>query len=178
MALPDFSPRRPTARFMFSHPAHLIALGLGCGLSPKAPGTVGTLWAWAVFLVMQRWLPGSTLGWIILASLPIGWWACTVTARHMNAGDPGCIVWDAVVAFWIVLWLVMPAGPLAQTAAFALFRLFDAVKLGPVGWADRLLKPDDDAAPRWSRAGFGILFDDLVAAFCTLLVIAVVLRSW
>jgi phosphatidylglycerophosphatase A len=174
-----FPPRRPTARFMFSHPAHLVALGFGCGLSPKAPGTVGSLWAWAAYLAMQPWLSGAAIGWVILAALPAGWWACAVTARHMGVADPGSIVWDEVVAFWIVLWLVMPAGLLAQVTAFALFRFFDAVKPGPVGWADRLFKPGDGAtAPRWSRAGFGILFDDLVAAFCTLLVIAAFRAAW
>ncbi|MBO9515347.1 MAG: phosphatidylglycerophosphatase A [Variovorax sp.] len=172
-----FPPRRATARFMFSHPAHLIALGFGSGLSPKAPGTVGTLWAWAAFLVMHLWLSSAAIGWVILVSLPIGWWACTVTARHMNVADPGAVVWDEVVAFWIVLWLVMPAGLLAQTFAFALFRFFDAVKPGPVGWADRLFKPESGTSPRWIRAGFGILFDDLVAAFCSLLVVAA-LRAW
>jgi phosphatidylglycerophosphatase A len=73
---------------------------------------------------------------------------------------------SAVIAFWIVLWLVMPAGWLAQLAAFALFRLFDAAKPGPVGWADNLFHGFG-----W-RGGFGIIFDDLVAAFCALLVIA------
>lgn len=166
---------RSTTRFLFAHPAHLVALGFGAGLPRLAPGTAGTLWAWAAFLVMGRWLDAATIGWVILASLPIGWWACTVTARHMNVADPGCIVWDEVVAFWLVLWLVMPAGLLAQFIAFALFRFFDAAKPGPVAWADALFK-QRNAAPgtvHWPAAGFGILFDDLVAAFCTLLVIAV-----
>lgn len=165
---------RPTAKFLLSHPAHFIALGFGSGLSRLAPGTVGTLWAWVAFLVMQRWLSNATIGWVILASLPIGWWACTVTARNMRVADPGSIVWDEVVAFWIVLWLVTPAGLLAQLLAFGLFRYFDAAKPGPVRWADALFKQRDVATGqlRWSAAGFGILFDDLVAAFCTLLVIA------
>ncbi|WP_088958241.1 phosphatidylglycerophosphatase A family protein [Variovorax sp. HW608] len=177
--MPDLSPRRATVRFMFEHPAHLIALGFGSGLPRRAPGTFGTLWAWAAYLAMQLWLSHAAIGWVILASLPIGWWACTVTARHMNVADPGNIVWDEVVAFWIVLWLVMPAGLLMQLFAFALFRLFDAVKRGPVGWADQLFKQKDTTPEtmRWRAAGFGILFDDLVAAFCTLLVIAV-LRAW
>ncbi len=165
---------RPTVRFMFSHPAHLIALGFGSGLSRRAPGTAGTLWGWAAFVVMQRWLSSPTIGWIILASLPIGWWACTVAARNMRVADPGSVVWDEIVAFWIVLWLVMPAGFVAQLIAFGLFRYFDAAKPGPVHWADALFK-QRDAVPgqmRWSAAGFGILFDDLVAAFCALLVIA------
>ena len=70
------------------------------------------------------------------------------------------------VAFWLVLWLWMPAGLWAQAAAFALFRAFDALKPGPVGWADRRFH-----GPGW-RGGFGILLDDLVAAFCTLLVLS------
>jgi phosphatidylglycerophosphatase A len=165
---------RPTARFLFAHPAHFIALGAGSGLAPRAPGTVGTLWAWAAFVVMQAWLSPAAIGWVILASLPIGWWACTVTARHMGVADPGSIVWDEVVAFWIVLWLVMPAGLLAQVIAFALFRYFDAAKPGPVRWADQLFKQRSSApeAVRWRSAGFGIVLDDLVAAFCTLMVIA------
>jgi len=165
---------RPTARFLLSHPAHFIAIGCGSGLSRLAPGTVGTLWAWVAFLVMQRWMTTATIGWVILASLPIGWWACTTTARHMRVADPGSIVWDEVVAFWIVLWLATPASLLGQLVAFGLFRYFDAAKPGPVRWADGLFK-QRDAAPgqlRWGAAGFGILFDDLVAAFCTLLVIA------
>ncbi|GAA4351047.1 phosphatidylglycerophosphatase A [Variovorax defluvii] len=171
--------RRPTLRFLLSHPAHFIALGCGAGLAPRAPGTVGTLWAWAAFVLLQGWLPPGTIGWVILASLPIGWWACTVTARHMGIADPGSIVWDEVVAFWLVLWLVMPAGLWAQLVAFVLFRIFDAAKPGPVAWADQLFK-QRGATPSgfsWGAAGFGILFDDLVAAFCTLLVIALV-RAW
>lgn len=157
---------RPTARFMFSHPAHAIALGFGSGLSPFAPGTAGTLWGWLAFLVMQRWLTTADIGLVIAASLPIGWWACTVTARRMGQLDPSNIVWDEIVAFWIVLWLVLPAGLWAQIVAFALFRFFDAVKPGPVGWADRAFH---GFGP---RGGFGILLDDLVAAFCALLVMA------
>lgn len=171
------TPFRPTARFMLSHPAHWIALGFGSGLPRIAPGTVGTLWAWVAFVVMQRWLTSPQIGWVILVSLPVGWWACTVTARHMRVADPGSIVWDEVVAFWLVLWLVTPAGLLAQAIAFGLFRFFDAAKPGPVKWADGLFKQKDAAEPRWWLAGFGIILDDLVAAFCTLLVIAA-WRAW
>jgi len=171
------APRRPDWRFLCSHPAHAIALGFGAGLSPVAPGTVGTLWAWVAYLVLQRWLPSAAIGWVILASLPVGWWACTVAARDMGVADPGSVVWDEVVAFWLVLWLVMPAGLWLQFVAFVLFRIFDAVKRGPVGWADALYKPVPGSAPNWPRAGFGILFDDLVAAFCTLIVMAL-LRAW
>ena len=157
---------RPTAAFLMAHPAHFIALGLGSGLAPKAPGTVGTLWGWLAYLVLAMWLTPAQLGWLIAASIPVGWWACTVTARNLNRPDPGHIVWDEIVAIWIVLWLAMPMGFWGQCIAFALFRFFDAVKPQPVKWADQLFK---GFGP---QGGWGIMFDDLVAAFCTLLTIA------
>ena len=169
------APLRPSARFMRGHLAHWVALGFGSGLSRWAPGTVGTLWAWAAYVVADRWLSTAQLGWVIAASLPLGWWACTRTAQHLGTADPGAIVWDEVVAFWLVLWLVMPAGLLGQAVAFGLFRYFDAAKPGPVGWADRAGKLRPGEAIGW-RQGWGILFDDLVAALCTLLVIALWLR--
>jgi phosphatidylglycerophosphatase A len=154
-------------RFVLSHPAHFIALGAGSGLSRLAPGTAGTLWAWAVFLLLQIWLTPFQMGVLIGVSTLVGWWACTLTARHMGVADPGSIVWDEVVAFWLILWLVTPTTFGGELAAFILFRYFDAAKSGPVRWADQLFKGFG-----W-RGGWGIMFDDLVAAFCTLLVMAV-----
>ena len=163
--------------FMWRHPAHLLALGFGSGLSPRAPGTVGSLWAWLSFLVLQRWLDDAAWALLLPLALLLGLWACTRTAQHLGVADPGAIVWDEVVAFWAVLWLLLPAGFWAQLAAFVLFRYFDAAKPGPVGWADRLFKLQPGQAIGW-RQGFGILFDDLVAAACTLLVLALAVRLW
>ena len=166
------SPRPVNTRFMLSHPAHMIALGFGAGLAPKAPGTVGTLWAWAAWLVLQNFLTPAMQGLLIALSVPLGWWACTLTARHMGIADPGAIVWDEFIAMWLILWLVLPTGFVGQLMAFALFRFFDAAKPGPVAWADQLFKGFG-----W-RGGWGILFDDLVAAACTLLVIALWRWVW
>lgn len=168
---PPGAPRRPSLRFMLGHPARWLALGLGSGLVRWAPGTVGTLWAWAAFVLLNRWLDDRGWALLLLASLGLGWWACTRTARELAVADPGAIVWDEVLAFWLVLWLVMPTGLLGQAVAFALFRFFDAVKPGPVRWADQRYKLRSGEAIGW-RQGWGILFDDLVAALCTLLVIA------
>ena len=168
---------RPTAGFMWRHPARWLALGFGSGLSPKAPGTVGTLWGWVSFLVLSQWLNPAHWAGVIGAALLVGVWACTRTAQHLQVADPGAIVWDEIVAFWIVLWLLMPAPWWAQGAAFLLFRYFDAAKPGPVGWADRRYKLQAGQAIGW-RQGWGILFDDLVAALCTLLVVAVAWRLW
>lgn len=157
---------RPSLKFLLAHPAHFIALGAGAGLARRAPGTVGTLWAWAAFVMIQPHM--TDLRWAALIGMGtlVGWWACTVTAQHMHVADSGHIVWDEVVAFWLVLWLVSPTGFWGQLVAFALFRFFDAVKFGPMAWADRTFK---GFGP---RGGFGILLDDFAAALCTLLLIA------
>lgn len=152
---------------MLSHPAHLIALGFGSGLAPKAPGTIGSLWGWVSWLLIQQYLPLTAQAVFIVLAFTVGWWSCTVTARHMGVSDPGSIVWDEVVAMWLILSLIMPCSFAGQLAAFVLFRFFDAVKPGPVAWADQLFKGFG------YRGGFGIIFDDLVAAFCTLLCIAI-----
>jgi len=158
---------KPDLAFMFKHPAHMIALGLGSGLAPKAPGTVGSLWGWVFWLVIQNYLSISSQAVLIFVSLLLGWWACTVTARNLGISDPGAIVWDEIIAIWMVFFLIMPAGFWEQLFAFALFRFFDAAKPGPVRWADQLFKGFG-----W-RGGWGIIFDDLVAAFCTLLLFAI-----
>lgn len=170
MDAPSFSmpvaPRvhRPSAAFMLRHPAHLIALGFGSGLSPKAPGTVGSLWGWASWLLIQHQLSLPWQVFLIMTGLFVGWWACTKTAQNMGVSDPGSIVWDEIIAMWLVFLLVLPSGFFEQLFAFVLFRFFDAAKPGPVAWADRCYKGFG-----W-RGGFGIIFDDLVAALCTLLV--------
>lgn len=165
------APVRPTLAFMARHPARWIALGFGSGLAPKAPGTVGTLWAWAAFAVMSPCMSDPAWALVIAVGTLVGWWACTRCAQHMNTPDPGSIVWDEVLAFWLVLWLIAPASFIGQAVAFGLFRFFDAAKPGPVGWADRLFKSERSALIGW-RQGLGILVDDFVAAGCTLAVIA------
>lgn len=158
--------RPPSLLFLLSHPAHAIALGFGAGLARRAPGTIGTLWAWALFAIFSPWLSDRHWAILLATSLLVGWWACTLTARHLGQADPSAIVWDEILAFWIVLWLLHPSSLWTQTAAFALFRFFDALKPGPVAWADQRFK---GFGP---RGGFGILLDDLAAALCTLLLLA------
>lgn len=173
------SPNAPTAprlagtRFMLRHPAHLLALGFGAGLSPRAPGTVATLFAWLSYEVLGLYLGAQDLAWLMLAALVLGWWASTLSARHLGVLDPGCIVVDEIAAFWLVLWVLDPQSWTLGLLAFALFRFFDAIKPGPVAWADRLSHRVDPQAQAWgwAKIGAGIMFDDYVAAACTLLVI-------
>jgi len=172
--------RRATWRFMGLHPLRLMALGFGSGLAPKAPGTFGTLAGWGLWLLIDRLFSPSSTAWcaILVAGFLVGWWACTHTARALATSDPSPVVWDEIIAFWIILAVAVPRMPagadesfswLGQLVLFGLFRLFDAVKRGPVGWADSLFKPKRGEPPGWPQ-GFGIIFDDLVAAACVLAV--------
>jgi len=156
---------KPTARFMLSHPAHLLAQGFGSGLSPVVPGTTGTLFGWLLFAVLTvRWPDIFTpQNWtiIIVAGFVVGIWACHRTGRDMGIADHGSMVWDEIIAFWIVLLFLMPASFSTQFWAFLWFRFFDMLKPPPIGYFDRRFK-----------GGIGVMFDDLVAAFFTLLVFA------
>ena len=154
-------PRRATARFMLTHPLHLISLGFGSGLSPIMPGTVGTLFGWASFAVLNRYLTVLDWGVLIIVGFFAGISITAFTAKKLAIDDPSAIVWDEIVAFWLVLLMVTPITFTGQVWSFILFRFFDMVKPPPIRYFDRRLK-----------GGFGIMFDDLVAAFFTLLVIA------
>ncbi len=154
--------KAPSLRFLFSHPAHLLACGFGSGLSPFAPGTVGTLFAWATFLPLRAWLSNVELIGFLLVCFVGGVFAVQITGEDLGVVDHGSIVWDEIVPFWLVL-LFCPAGWLWQGAAFLLFRLFDIVKPQPARYFDERVKN-----------GFGVMTDDLFAALYTILVLVVV----
>ena len=154
-------PRRANSRFMLSHPLHILSLGFGSGLSPIMPGTVGTLFAWASFDAFSRYLTVIDWGLLIVIGFFAGIVITGFTAKRLGTDDPSPVVWDEIVAFWLVLLMVTPVTFTGQLWAFVVFRFFDMVKPPPIGYFDRKLK-----------GGFGIMFDDLAAAFYTLLVIA------
>ncbi len=150
--------------FLFQRASHLVALGFGSGLAPLAPGTAGTLWAWVAFLLITSLgVPASQDAiWAIIigVSFALGCWACEKTGRDLGVADHGAMVWDEVVAFWLVLWLI-PSGFGWQLSGFVLFRFFDMVKPQPIRWADQTVK-----------GGFGVMLDDILAALMTLFVLA------
>jgi phosphatidylglycerophosphatase A len=148
---------------VFSHPAHAVAFGFGTGLVPWAPGTFGTLLGWGL-----AWLLGALQPAPLVAAAGVlflvGLWACGVAGRNLGVSDPGAIVWDEVVAFFLVL-AIVPRELLWQVAAFVAFRVFDIVKPPPIR-----------AFERRFRGGFGVMFDDLLAAGYTLLLLAAIKR--
>jgi len=156
--------KRPTLRFMMSHPAHVISLGFGSGLAPFAPGTFGTL----VGLFAARWLQpmvGDTIFFLGLAvAFALSVWAAGVTGRALGESDHGSIVSDEVIAMALIT-AMLPGAAWKQLWAFLLFRLLDIWKPGPIGWADRNVK-----------GAFGVMLDDLIAAALTLLIFTLWIR--
>ncbi|MDF3083881.1 phosphatidylglycerophosphatase A family protein [Burkholderia sola] len=160
-AEPDAAPPRTTARFMLSHPAHIVSLGFGSGLAPIMPGTFGSLFGWLTFVVLNRYLTVPEWWVLIVVGFVAGAWITGFTAKKAGVSDPGAVVWDEIVAIWLVMLFVTPATFVGQLWAFVAFRFFDMLKPPPIRYFDRRLK-----------GGLGIMVDDLVAAFMTLLVIA------
>jgi phosphatidylglycerophosphatase A len=154
---------RPRPGFAFSHPAHIVAFGFGAGLAPFAPGTAGTLLAWALGWALGGVHPTIVFFAVVLCFV-IGVWACEVTGRHLGIADHSAMVWDEVAAFLLVL-AIVPRELAWQAAAFVAFRFFDIAKPPPIRHFERRF-----------GGGFGVMFDDLVAAAYTLLALATVKR--
>lgn len=142
----------PPKQLGWLHPATIIATWFWSGLSPKAPGTVGTLAA-IPFGLALTYFGGqivTLLGAVVVFG--IGVWAADKYAEASNKHDPGAVVVDEVAA----MWLVMAAVPFSATgviAAFVLFRFFDIFKPPPIKRLERLLP-----------GGLGVMVDDIMAA--------------
>jgi phosphatidylglycerophosphatase A len=154
----------PSARFAFGHPAHALALGFGTGLAPLGPGTAGTLLAFPIYMLLDRWLGPLEIFVAIAAFFALGVWACARTGRDLGVADHGAMNWDETVAMMLIL-LLVPDELEWWVFAFGTFRFFDIVKPQPIRHIDRTMK-----------GGLGVMFDDIVAAFYTLLLMAIVKR--
>jgi len=132
------------------HPMVLLALGLGVGLAPVAPGTFGTLLAIPLYLFLQT-LPDTTqltvTGLLFLAGSAI----CDFAADRLGVHDHPAIVFDEVVGYLVTM-AFAPAGWQWMVAGFVVFRFFDIVKPWPIRWLDRHV-----------QGGTGIMLDDFVA---------------
>jgi len=124
-----------------------VASGFGSGFVPGAPGTAGALLGLLLGVPLLLAPPGVLALGVLLVSL-LGLWAIR-TARI--EGDPGWVVIDEIAGQWVALLGLARPTAVGLAAAFVLFRLFDIVKPGPVGWADR------------QGGAAGIMADDLIA---------------
>ncbi|WP_263081873.1 phosphatidylglycerophosphatase A [Endozoicomonas sp. Mp262] len=140
---------------ILKNPIHFLAFGLGSGLSPKAPGTVGTIAAIPFYLFLQHLPLGQYLLLIAIASL-VGIWLCGQTSKDLGVHDHPGIVWDEFCGFWITM-IAAPSGWPWILLGFMLFRIFDIWKPWPIGWLDARV-----------GGGFGIMADDIIAGFYAL----------
>jgi phosphatidylglycerophosphatase A len=105
------------------------------------------------------------MGGLLVLAFLYGCWACDRVGKALQQPDHLGIVWDEMVAFWLLLWLT-PPSLLAQSVAFVLFRTFDILKPPPIKYFDAHLK-----------GGFGVMWDDILAATYALLLIALIAHS-
>ena len=157
---PDRMALRKTA---LGSPSGFLAFGFGSGLSPFAPGTMGTLAAIPFAFVLKSL--GAVGFWIMLLLLFLaGIKLCTHVSRKLGVHDHGGIVWDEMVGYWLAVAFV-PLQWQWLLAAFVLFRFFDIVKPWPIRQIDKKIS-----------GGFGIMIDDVVAALFSMIILAVLTR--
>lgn len=157
---------RPPRQLILTTPEHFLAFGFGAGLSPVAPGTVGTLVGIPVFLLLALLPPAAYLGAVALL-FAFGCWVCGESARLLGVHDYGGIVFDEIVGFLVAVTPLVLLGPQPDMvhaagilAAFLLFRLFDIAKPWPIRVLDRRV-----------GGGLGIMLDDLLAGLAAALLL-------
>jgi len=146
----------------------LLTVG-GVGLSPRAPGTLGTLVAAAVdaALLAAGWsLVPVRIGLALAASVgcvALGPWA----EKHWGTKDPQAVVLDEVAGYFAAAALCGARHDGATIlACFVLFRVGDILKPFPVNRLQGL------------PHGWGILMDDLAAGVLAGLVVLAGMQAW
>ncbi len=142
--------------------ARLVAGGFGSGFVPFAPGTAGALLGLLLGVPLLLAPPGMLAIAALLVSL-LGLWA--IRAARVE-GDPGWVVIDEIAGQFVALLGLARPTIVGLAVAFALFRLFDIVKPGPVGWADR------------QGGAAGIMADDLIAGGIAACILWAVRQHW
>lgn len=148
----------PTFTQLLRSPTLLLAFGFGSGLSPKAPGTMGTLAAIPLWWLLAQ-LPLTSYLIVVLIAAVVGITICGRAADQMGVHDHGGIVWDEFVGFWIAM-AALPITWQSVILGFVLFRLFDILKPWPISWLDKKVS-----------GGFGIMIDDVIAGLAAAAVI-------
>ncbi|OCG27868.1 phosphatidylglycerophosphatase A [Gilliamella sp. wkB108] len=142
-----------------TNPIHLLAVGLGSGMSPIIPGTMGSLMAIPIWLLFNGLQP--VLYWVlIIVAFVFGCFLCQKTSDDTHTHDSGHIVWDEFVGMWITLFFIPHISVYWIAIAFIAFRIFDMAKPWPIRWFDKKVP-----------GGFGIMIDDVIAAIFSSVVV-------
>lgn len=146
----------PTVSQVYRDWRLLFAFGFGSGLSRIMPGTMGTLAAVPVYLLLAE-TPLWFYVFAVLAATVFGVWVCGYAAKTLGVHDHGGIVWDEFAGYWITM-IAVPSSWQWVVAGFVLFRIFDMLKPWPISWLDKHV-----------QGGLGIMLDDVAAGLCSLL---------
>lgn len=138
-------------------PWQFLASGFGSGLSPVAPGTMGTLAALPLWAIFASFLPLWGYLLLIVVAAFVGITICQKASDELGVHDHGGIVWDEFVGLWITM-LFAPVSWLAAILGFLFFRFFDVLKPWPIKVIDTKV-----------AGGFGIMFDDIIAGIFALI---------
>ena len=138
------------AKLVFTNPINFLAVGFGSGLSPKAPGTIGTVACIPLYWQLAQLDFYSYIAVCVVVSI-IGIAICEYTARQLKTHDHPGIVWDEFAGFFITM-IAVPMTTINIVLGFILFRIFDIFKPWPISWLDKRVS-----------GGLGIMLDDLVA---------------
>jgi phosphatidylglycerophosphatase A len=140
---------------------YALATFFGCGYSPIAPGTAGSLAAILIALTLHN---RATLLLLAVLLLVPAIWSAGKVAQRESRKDPQIVVIDEVLGQWITLAGTATLNWKSFIAAFLLFRLLDIWKPPPVRQLEAL------------SGGFGIVADDVMAGLYGALAIFVLDR--
>ena len=150
---------------IWTNPIHFIACGFGLGTFPFFPGTIATLFAILLCLMLSNF---SLLFYCVICVLlfVIGIYCCDVTNKDFGTQDHPAAVFDEIATFPVTL-IAIPMTWYFILIAFILFRFFDIVKPGPIRWVDQHV-----------HGGLGVMLDDLLAALATLMLLQLLHFFW
>ncbi|WP_084493548.1 phosphatidylglycerophosphatase A family protein [Brackiella oedipodis] len=159
---------KPDLKWVYSRFNFAVAFGFGAGLIKPGPGTWGSILAFLLWLPLKHILDNE---WLIVAFLTLGFvfgcYACHKTGKYLRVHDYGGIVWDEMIALWLVLFVITPVqhNLLWSVLALLIFRIYDIFKPWPIKTLDCSLKN-----------GLGVMLDDILAALYTLFTLAILMR--
>lgn len=141
------------------NPVHFLAIGFGSGLLKPAPGTWGTLAGLMLSILLWN-IAQSNLFFIFLAviSFIFGCYLCQKTSNDLGVHDDGRIVWDEIVAIFLMFTFLPEYNWFTYILTFISFRVFDILKPYPIRYFDEKLE-----------SGLGIMVDDILAAIFALI---------
>ena len=140
-------------------PYHFFATLGGLGLSPIGPGTVGSIFGWAIFIVLSHYINAAHLAILTLFVIIFSVYISSIVTKDLIEKDHKSIVIDELAGIWLAMIpVIFIASSQYERSTYAflaliIFRIFDILKPYPISYIDKNFKN-----------GLGVVLDDLIAA--------------